>query len=469
MKVPVNVRAVYEAERSKNLSYATILGEFIDNSFDAGASMVLVSLDNDTLSVTDNGRGCEDFNLILGFGNRMDREETALGRYGYGAKAAILNAGDIVSIQSICNGYARSTKVDWSKIESTQDGCIDTGSELKCLPFDGPSETRIRIKSLRKSHNIKTAEALREMLSVRYRVGLLSGRSIEFKYKDQAVKIAPMVCPNLSEVQEDRFEIDGHSAWVKLGIIADGEQTKHRGIFVEYDFRTIIERSSIGLGDNPPPGVIGWISLDQTWPLTTYKNDIASRDLKEKLNDTIEKWASGLIARARTRTETRDFVRIENIFNEIVGGFHECEDGPPDKRARRPGPKGKHGTQVGTKSARGHKSAAATQRGDRFGSGRCPDSGPLRISFSELPDDSAMFQVINNVVHLNTRHPEVSEKRDDEDAIFRHAAHIFASHFCHREEYVGRLFPEIQEFDERYAKMVSAIIGKIRSQKMVAT
>jgi sensor histidine kinase regulating citrate/malate metabolism len=67
------------------IHWSTILGELIDNAFDAGATRIRLTLGKDRLRIEDNGVGCPDRARMLTAGKHTRHESTRLGRCGRGA------------------------------------------------------------------------------------------------------------------------------------------------------------------------------------------------------------------------------------------------------------------------------------------------------------------------------------------------------------------------------------------------
>ena len=103
------------------------LADIIDNSIDAKASRVEITLfRNDTditaITIADNGHGMDDTALRHGmqFGTRIDHGPTDLGVFGLGMKSASLSQSKSLTVITRCNGVfaacrwtEASIKRDW--------------------------------------------------------------------------------------------------------------------------------------------------------------------------------------------------------------------------------------------------------------------------------------------------------------------------------------------------------------------
>lgn len=132
--------------RRQDMSSWLAIAELVDNCFDAKASEVSIFKDTNerTVCVSDNGVGAPDPSAICTMGKHNSEGRGTSGRYGIGAKDAILSLGTCVHVKSVRSGMCRLCKCDfdvqyatgkWSLLEDEyecddQDGTIVTISKV---------------------------------------------------------------------------------------------------------------------------------------------------------------------------------------------------------------------------------------------------------------------------------------------------------------------------------------------------
>lgn len=459
MQIIADTYAIYMAEIQKKPTWELIIGELVDNAIDASATTIDILLDNDMFLIKDNGVGCNDLTLILAMGSRRNHVSTSIGRYGVGAKSAIVGAGMKSVVSSVCRGFLSTTRVSWLDAKPGPGGSIETNNEILVQETSMPQGTKIVVRDLKRRPNRRTIDAIREFLSITYRVGLLKGISITLTHRGRKEKIKPFDVPTLAETIEGTFDVYGSKANVRIGLVEPGQPCRECNMFVEYGYRTIARNSRIGLGDHPVSGLVGWIVLDNSWPLKTYKDGISDEKYEDELDRQIYHWAKPLIDKARNRTKTLQFGEIENLFNE-----HVLPDvlGYPDRKAKRSAHENETGGVTPTGNGSPHRRAARTQAGSRFG-GR--NKSRLLVQFENIGDDKKLFDVRSNIIRLNSAHLEFQEHANNYDMIKRHVAHIIGSYSSMNPEEVdrGTLFDngDVQRRIDRHAEVTSKIIASI--------
>src|SRR3982750_1178306 len=95
----VNLLRSYRGEK---IDYCLLVGEGVDNAFDAGASRVDVFFGPESITINDNGSGVSKGRLssLFSLGEHGPLSTTQLGRFGIGIKAQAINAGDIFRVVS---------------------------------------------------------------------------------------------------------------------------------------------------------------------------------------------------------------------------------------------------------------------------------------------------------------------------------------------------------------------------------
>ena len=96
------------------------LSEFIDNAFGPAAGdakSCSIEFQPDCIIITDNGRGIEDMNAMFTLAKSKSRSSKAdIGRYGVGAKYAMLHFGDRVDVETVRKRRYHQRSVSWAYV-----------------------------------------------------------------------------------------------------------------------------------------------------------------------------------------------------------------------------------------------------------------------------------------------------------------------------------------------------------------
>ena len=94
-EIPINVSKVMESSRDSGYSFETAIADIVDNSIDAGATLVQVMIERDadgegTVMISDNGSGMDEATLDIAvkYGSDTPASEDRLGKYGLGLNTA---------------------------------------------------------------------------------------------------------------------------------------------------------------------------------------------------------------------------------------------------------------------------------------------------------------------------------------------------------------------------------------------
>lgn len=93
--------------------------EFVDNSLDAEATLIVISLNKTEITITDNGIGVADLTTLAKLGSHRPEGRSTSGRYGIGAKESALALGEAFSVTSIRNHFKSSIFVDFNKMKTS--------------------------------------------------------------------------------------------------------------------------------------------------------------------------------------------------------------------------------------------------------------------------------------------------------------------------------------------------------------
>ena len=451
--------SLIESIRKQNLPWHIILGEMIDNAFDAAAKEVVICFEKKRMTCRDDGDGCADVSRILTLGDRRDHKTTELGRYGIGAKDAAISAAGAIKIDTTCKGIRSTISCDWNRLEKQAVWKID---DPIVATTDRVSGTLLVLDPLR-SDRIHNEQTLINRLSMLYSPAIRQGRSIkiQFSAKKPLTVIPEFRFPQLEHQVTADLCVDDKKAKVTLGIVPDGQVVEHSGLIISYGWRVIKTESRVGLGDQPTPGLFGLIELGSGWELTKNKNNIICS--LEELGRQIAVACEETIAIASSRAQDVVFdgissdinAALESIMNPLVVADRKAKRGPATSPT---------GAAVPTGLGGKHRRALVTQVGNTF-----PESNKasrslkmIRVAFESQGIGGPVCRYGHPVVYLNKDIPElVNAAKKDPNSIKVHAIYA-ASVWAATDEGVQKRFwsqhDPVTIFDK-----VSYLAGKLLS------
>lgn len=371
-----DVHGTIAATRAKHYEWSHILGELIDNAFDAGATRVDISRDGRSLTIEDDGEGCDDLAKMLTMGRHSKRSRPTQGRYGVGLKDAAWWVGGPTKIETRRNGKERIVLIDWDGMAGwfAPSPSVEDAGNLR--------GTRIRFPSIAKERRFpdgKRLDALLEELAFIYSPAIKSGRQIVFQRARDRSPLQRYELPTLIDVIDTTISVEGKTARVHVGIVPDGVDNPRPGISYTHLFRVILH-SALGCGGLGSSRIAGWVSLDGGWTLARNKDDVSAYkdDLGEAvfaaIRPIVEKASSqALVMRTASLSES-----LTASFRGIVGGSEANAKARREKSDR-------HGSIRPTGTGTKHSRAAKTQIGTRFRDARPRE---FRIDFKPCSDPS---------------------------------------------------------------------------------
>jgi len=176
----------------RNVGYdnAAAIADIIDNSFDAGAKNVDISLLTKdqkvhTIVITDDGSGMDNDTLdeALKLGSETERDETDLGKYGMGLCTASLALGRRVEVLTLADGGP--CLISWQDVDLIEEendfvkhlGVADT-AHAESIKDHGTIVTITKLDKLTNANSPTMKGRLRRELGRMFRYFLISGRSI---------------------------------------------------------------------------------------------------------------------------------------------------------------------------------------------------------------------------------------------------------------------------------------------------
>ena len=419
ISIAPDIKGTIASVRVKGLDWIQILGELIDNSFDADATRVEIALDKRELTVDDDGVGCNDIERMLTLGKHSRHGTTKLGRYGVGLKEAAWWLGGPTRIETRHGDQLLRIHLDWDRMSSW----FVPRPEIE--QNDGKRGTRIRFESISQDRRIPDGERLKQLLSdlaFTYSPAIRAGRQIVFRRSRQpALVLQRHELPQLTDIVDTTIEVDGKQARVHVGIVPAGVDNPRPGIIYTHAFR-VIHHSALGCGGLGSSRIAGWVSLDRGWALSRNKDDIAA--YRDELGDAVFAAIRPIVEKASTQAMTLKSASLSaaltTMFRAVLGSAEA------NAKAQRDGARNKTGSVQPTGDGAKHKRARKTQRGSRF---RDIKAGEFRIDFKPCGDALGEVDLVGSEVWLNDLHPLIQDAKRDDDrrSLIVMACHLLVS------------------------------------------
>lgn len=432
----------------QKLGWVDALAELIDNSFNAGATRVVIRCGSKTVSVEDDGRGMLDVSSAVRLGDHRVDLDAGIGMYGIGLKDAWLYAGDSITVSSNRNGRRSviSTSVremissgDWSvspPVESTTEEQNGTTIKLGLKPDR---------KLPSKDHMGKIAWA--------FTPALMAGKQILWVNRNVR---SPLVCtelPPLIDVVNDEFEVEGKSVKIHIGIVQDGHTMPNGPLWYQHKHRTIC-KSYLGVHRYNSERIGGIVTLGNGWSLTKNKDDFD--DNKEALGNAIENRCRMLLAKAeQLNVDVQSAAlktQLETMVNDAVATLKREKRGKGDSVGAR------------TPAYSGRKRKKATQVSENAGSvevkGPARRSGRLTIAWSVLDGNTiGEFDHLSDTITLNLNNGFVgyTRKSGDTPLLFALAMSVFSDYVCTHKDGSKTLF-EVSGYSQTLGEILRTMV-----------
>jgi hypothetical protein len=355
--------------RNRTFPLQNALAELIDNSLDAGASEISISLQRADLHIQDNGRGFTDAAAAFDIGRSSKTE--GIGRYGVGLKDASIKYSDSTTIYS--NGIA--AHCDW-------DASMQSGDAPLIEIESGPTEKG----SLIIWHGFmkRYRQAIQTDLIRRcYGPFLEKGNSILVN----GASLTPLPFPEFTATLNETIEYEDKLVTVRGGIFRHDDPARRdwKGYHLYYNGRLIGPGRILtsGTGDVNCANFCFTVELvdgpQSRWILATNKDGVEGAD---ELLD--------YIFHSLTRPMLKDAeqqhidVELRSIIDAVESSFNET--GNITRGPRTPGKGGKEGTGRGAKKK--NTFSADTEGKYRGGYRGKPAKGGLQLDFQELDTDA---------------------------------------------------------------------------------
>lgn len=404
--------------------------ELIDNSLDAKGHENRVDYDvsNHVITISDDGVGAPDPSAIVTMGEHDSEGRDTSGRYGIGAKDAIMALGTAVEVVTVRNGLRRTVRADFDEILAT--GRWVAREDQEEVAVGTHSGTAVRICNVnRKIYPQPIADKLAATFAPALRRGkriLVNGIAVE----------APAEVDVTDRVQGGgMFGLKQYRYWA--GIKRDGQKVDGGWRF-EFKNRVLDStpsNRSYGTQDMDTHKFYGVITLlepedaehDERWSVNKHKT---SADELEDLCELIFPCVKELLAQA---AEEHALTLESDIADEVGRQLTEAlSESQMKKERRRPGTEENHpGAILPRNTGKRRRRARSTQEGD--GSVTVVDDfSGKRFSIIMVEEDDRFGWVEgnrkSNKVYLGRQHDYWQVHAKDRDLVKLSAMALLTGH-----------------------------------------
>lgn len=389
--------------RAQNLTWKDVLAELIDNSFDAAASRVAVTIGPaKQLVVEDNGAGCDNIEAMLTIGRHYRQASTKLGRFGVGLKDAACWLWGTLKIVTVRKGTRLTANINWPTLLNQSDW--EVPDPLVEPAAGGQIGTRLLFKGFERSSPADFT-ALVDEISYTFTPALIQGKQIVFNLpRKREVLAKPYVGPPLDDVIEDTLSVDGRTLRLRVGIVREGHPNKHPGFAYCHHHRIIKKSCAVGAGGRDTARIAGEVWLDNSWSLSKNKDDI--NEHLPDLGAAVFKRCEAILIKAEKQSES---ISSAALTMELTERVRVALQAACRKQKRSP-PKNNTGTVEPKHTGRRVKNPRNTQPGDAM-----PDAeklGSVRINWREFTVETlGEVDLEGSVIWLNDANQHLSGLR----------------------------------------------------------
>jgi hypothetical protein len=365
--------------RAERGDVVRLCSEAVDNSFDAGARSVSITISRDAIGFVDDGIGValKNFPALFTLGDHAQLTSTKLGRFGVGITAQAVNVANEMTVRSISADGCFTAQVDWREV--LRDGW--TIEEPVRLPFvvGTPTGTVITLTGLRPLVRY-TLERLIDDLAQRFYPALAEGRTITVN----GIPVPVLADPPMNEVVEHSFQFgEGRSATLRGGLLA--QPSKLNRVNIGYGHRIVMPLSTFGCG-----GFTGLSNLfarvqlgGYRWALSAYKEGITDESQRDELEEAVAAALQPILQKCGNVSMETRVMAIGELVNELLPD--SIAAARPHKQKGKEEPSGKKGRR----SPSGEVDAAKSDPGGPARTRR-PQNDRLLITFEGRNDENGL-------------------------------------------------------------------------------
>lgn len=300
--------------RGERTNYVSLIGEGVDNAFDAAAGDVAITLSDDQIIFKDNGSGITKARIgaIFSLGKHGAMSTTQLGRFGVGIKSQAVNAGDILRVESRSHDGLVKVEVNWRHILDGGEWKIDDPRWLP-VAIDKPKGSTITIARLRHRPKFNKDKILEE-LAQRFYPAIAEGKIITFN----GIAVPLLSDPKLSDIVEREMSLSGdRSCRVRAGVLC--EPSALNRVHVGYKHRVIMPGSPLGCGEyGGLTKMFARVQISGSWFLAKFKDDISDDVQREELEEAVGAVLRPILEKVSTAQMSARIDKMAHVLNEAL-------------------------------------------------------------------------------------------------------------------------------------------------------
>jgi hypothetical protein len=378
--------------RGQRINYGLLIGEAIDNSLDAAANNITISILQDKIEVADDGSGIARSRIssLFKLGGHGGMQTTMLGRYGVGLKEQAVNAGDVLSISSTSSDGKFEVGVNWNHVFKSG---IWNIPDPQWIPVSVGTDTGtiINISKLRKPPSINL-DKIKQEIAERFHPALVVGKSIAVN----GHKVMAVQDPTMRDIVERTFNFsNGRCAQLRGGILLD--RSEINSVHVSFGHRVIMPKSAFGCsGYSGLSKLFARLALTGPWRLAKFKDDLTDEKEREELEDCVTEALLPILEECNSASMEAHIDALSDAVNSLIPEYMRAarplktKVDPPtssDKKKPQNRPVNQDSASIGDGPARvkSKRNAGLMICFDRIGSERIgdfSDTRPKRVTLS---------------------------------------------------------------------------------------
>lgn len=300
---------------NQKLSWLEIMGELIDNAWDAEANRVIIRFGpGKSVDIVDDGHGCDDIEKMLSLGVHYippGKKHRRIGRWGVGLKDAATWLWGITEITTCDGKNLIRGRIDWAKYTHQSDPSL-RGFFIRSATPEDMIGTTIRFHNIDK--RLPDIRSLVKEIGYVFSPGLQKGKQIIFIHNNQKETCGAWKLPAFDGgTVNETFDIKGRGVNLFAGVVRDGEPNEHKGYSLFYDNRIIKNTTTWANNGESLARFCATVELDHKWTLGKNKTEIKESEMDE-LEEVVYQRCLFLIERAKKKSESLK----NNILNQEV-------------------------------------------------------------------------------------------------------------------------------------------------------
>ena len=444
---------ILDSYRNSGATLPDCICELIDNSFDAGAIKVEITMSSDQITVKDNGLGTPHIEDMVKLGGHRASSTTSVGKYGVGGKGTAITIGERYQVRSVFNGVSRFVDIMWKNL-------ANNGWEFEIETGETKDKCGTTVSILKPVISSVLPKPTTDRISRDFQPALTSGRSVTINGK----KVVPVVFPKFKELHtaegEDVFDDCLLKYKVEFGEML--EVYKGEPFLISYGHRIMFDTSEPCGELSPTSRFRARVMLSgKGWGLLKHKDGLRECESTRWLYKQLNQDCHEVMKRLHDSGENVEMKEAEHILESIIADIHG--------QARRPGKPEQPTDKTGRKRPRKIKEAEVTggfgivrQRRERGAEAR-----GVNIRRDEVQPEDSLGKIQSNKTHitmiLNKNHPTVIGAKPD--TILTLALSLYAAHLISDPDRQLKL-PGLDEEKPNFGQIYGAML--ISRQKMQA-